>query len=67
MAKKKRKRFNSEKNAKLFALKVDGKLNDLRGIKGAKSQFSVTYKGSGVDKRGLDYLSPYEWSTEFWQ
>ena len=41
-----RKRFNSEKAAHSFAKKVNGKVNDLRQIKEAKSPFTVTYQPS---------------------
>ena len=41
-----RKRFNSEKVAQSFAKKVNGKVNDLREIEGAKSLFTVTYEPS---------------------
>lgn len=43
---KRRKRFNSEKAAQSFAEKVNGQVNDLRGIEGAKSPFTVTYTPS---------------------
>lgn len=39
-----RKRFTSEKTAKSFAERVNGKVNDLREIEGAKSNFTVTYE-----------------------
>ena len=45
-----RKRFNIEKDALSFAKKVDGKVNDLRKIKEAKSPFTVTYKPSEKTK-----------------
>jgi hypothetical protein len=65
VAKKRRKRFNSEKSAKEFAIKVNGKVNDCREIRGAKSPFTVTYERTGIDNR-LDKTSCYEVPTEFW-
>lgn len=41
-----KRRFNSEQNAKSFASKVDGRLNDLRDDEKAKSKFSVTYEST---------------------
>lgn len=39
-----RKRFTSERSANSFAEKVNGKVNDLRNIPEAKSNFTVTYE-----------------------
>lgn len=43
MEKKRRIRFNGEKIAHKFAKEVNGKVNDLRKISGAKSNFTVTF------------------------
>ena len=43
MAKTSSRRFTSEKSANNFADKVNGKVNDLRNIDNAKSNFKVYY------------------------
>jgi hypothetical protein len=71
-----RKRFTSEKNAQSFAKKVNGQVNDLRGIEEAKSNFTVTYEktdktrahGSNMSEdrcpeEGRDFGCP----NEYWQ
>jgi hypothetical protein len=55
---KKKKQFNSEQNAKNFAKKVNGKLNDLREIETAKSKFSVTYEKQNHHKQQAEDWSP---------
>lgn len=45
-----RKRFNSEHTARSFAKNVDGRVNDLREVLGAKSPWTVTYKSSTKTK-----------------
>lgn len=55
-----RKRFNSEKAAHSFAKKVNGKVNDLRQIKEAKSPFTVTYQPSEkTRKHGQKRIQDY--------
>jgi hypothetical protein len=75
----KKRRFFKEKSAKWFASKVNGQVNDLREIKGAKSAFSVTYEKSKKSKKTKDHAendsknwSPEEgrdfgYPNEFWQ
>jgi len=58
-----RKRFNSEKAALSFAKKVDGKVNDLRKIKEAKSPFTVTYEPSEKTK-AHGQISERDWCPE---
>lgn len=60
-----RKRFNSEKAALSFAKKVNGKVNDCRAIKGAKSPFTVTYQPSKKTKNHAeDKLHKSDWAPE---
>lgn len=73
MAKKRRKRFDSKKNAESFAKKVNGQLNDLTDVENAKSKYTVTYEGTGSDKREfVDNWNPWEnrdfgYPNEFWK
>ena len=70
-----RKRFNSENAAKSFAKKVDGKVNDLREISGAKSPFTVTYQPTAKTKSHGQRLNndwcpeenrDFGYSNDFW-
>lgn len=64
---KRRKRFNSENAAKSFAAKVDGKVNDLRDVEGAKSPFTVTYKVTAKTKEAYESKHPMQFPNCFWQ
>ena len=57
-------RFNSKKSAESFAKKVDGKVNDCRDIKEAKSPFTVTYKPSQKTKAHWNNDSYGDWFNE---
>lgn len=60
-----RKRFTSEKSANSFAKKVNGKVNDLRNVKAAKSPFTVTYEPSAKTKaHGNKFNESNDWSPE---
>ena len=60
-------KFSNEDSAMSFAKKVNGTVEDLRNIKGAKSKFSVTFKVvnklSGLSECNKDFGYP----NEFWQ
>ena len=63
--KKKRKRFTSLKTAEKFANNVNGTVNDLREIEGAKSNFTVTYLQSPKTlKHGNPFRKDLEMSPE---
>lgn len=62
--KKRRKRFKSEQSANSFAKKVDGTVNDLREIEGAKSNFTVTYE---PDSNRKQFHQVDEWPEEYWR
>lgn len=71
---KKRKRFNSETSAESFAKKVNGKVNDLREMEGAKSSFTVTYESSEKTKshgQSPDFCPEenrdFGYSNDYWQ
>ena len=57
-----KKRFSSEKSATSFAKKVNGKVKDLRHIKGAKSKFKVTYDSDKQIKSHKENFG--DWSPE---
>lgn len=61
MKNKRRKRFNSLKNAELFAKKVNGQVNDLRSNTDRKSDYSVTYV---PDPTRNHYLPHEDWLPE---
>lgn len=60
-------KFSNQQSAIDFAKKVNGKVNDLRNVKGAKSKFTVTF----IQKESKYSWSPedgrdFGYSNEFW-
>lgn len=60
-----KKRFKSLKSAESFAKKVNGKVNDLTNIEGAKSPYSVTYEVT--EKTKNHWKRDFSFPESYWR